>query len=106
MSLGRKKARGRQGSWFAEVEGELYPCVHQHWVTGTKYHDPMPTKDTNKKYPDYLEAIAKIKVVIITKDKVPEWIRQGYVCLYSIDNVVVSSAGLTFDLKQRLEELY
>ena len=26
-----KKAKGSRGSWFAVVDGETLPCVHEYW---------------------------------------------------------------------------
>jgi hypothetical protein len=37
----KKKALGFRGSWFADVDGETLPCVHQHWwAPGGRYDDP------------------------------------------------------------------
>lgn len=27
-------SKGRQGSWFAEWQGELIPCIHKRWTEG------------------------------------------------------------------------
>jgi hypothetical protein len=43
----RAKAKGHRGSWFAEVDGELLPCVHQHWRRGFYYDDPYVERHAN-----------------------------------------------------------
>ena len=102
----QKKAVGQQGSWFATVDGERLPCVHQHWVhsdNGTlHYCDPIPNRETNPKYPDYFKEIESCGMVILTKDKVPEWQRLGYIAVFRIDNFRLDETGLNFDLIERV----
>jgi hypothetical protein len=107
----KRKARGQRGSWFATVDGERLPCVHQFWMSGSppKYKDPGAGNDGP--WPEYIQQIKALKKVIVTTDDVPEqpteggWKRTGYVALWSIDNVALTGSDLCFDFVQRLEEL-
>jgi hypothetical protein len=99
----KKKALGERGSWFATVDGERLPCVHQHWITGTRHCDPHVR--TDGKWPNFIEAIEAGKKVIVTKDDVTTWTRTGYVAVFRVENVVVDETGLCFDLAERLDEL-
>lgn len=99
-----KKATGSRGSWFATVDGELLPCVHEYWwVKG----------DTSRRYNDYLlkpsqhnnDFVARIKdkrQVILTSDKpnsadnpVP-FVRTGYIAIWTIEDVEFDENGLRF----------
>ena len=97
------KASGARGSWFAKVDGESLPCVHQHWISGSKHCDPEVASDG--KWPEFIEAIQTGKKVIVTKDDITTWQRTGYVAVFRVDNVVVDDAGLRFDLVERVCDL-
>lgn len=113
MSRGRLKAVGERGSWFAKVDGERLPCVHQHWVTGTRHSDPQYQED-DPQWIELRDAIAAGKKVILTKDEVRDVLgkknrrafdRIGYIAIFEVDKVKADEAGLHFDLSKRLHEL-
>jgi hypothetical protein len=99
------KARGHRGDWFARIGDEDIPCVWLEWLTGTHYRDPGANPNEGK-WPKYIEAVhIGRKVALTGKRKGKEWIREGYIALFSVRNVVVSDAGLEFDLADRLANL-
>jgi hypothetical protein len=68
LPMATKKAVGARGDWFAEVDGERLPCVHEFWweKRALTYND---TKLRSGPKPDELfEAIKALKRVILTKD--------------------------------------
>ena len=105
---------GRTGSWFATWKGESLPCVHQHWAKGEngrfRYCDPFV--NTNPKWSPFIEAIQRKKKVILTRDKVtervhgrePDFEREEYIALYSVENVQNRDGVLSFEFVQRLED--
>jgi hypothetical protein len=99
----KKKAIGEHGSWFATVDGERLPCVHQHWIKGKMHCDPNPECDG--RWPAFIAAIESGKKVIVTRDNIETWTRTGYVATFKVDNVVVNATGLCFELVERIDEL-
>ncbi|MBB3264042.1 hypothetical protein FHW79_001657 [Azospirillum sp. OGB3] len=105
--MAKVKAIGQRGSWFADVDGERLPCVHQHWVAGNRYHDPQAIPG-EKKWDELIGAIRRGRV-ILTKDKVSadqrSFKRRGYVAVFAVDDVKVYGNDLTFRLANRISEL-
>ena len=86
-----KKPRGERGSWFAEWDEELFPCVHQYWWTGpNRYNDPF-ARPTDKKFQELVAAIKQGHRVILTTDTTEDgghrFDRTGYVAIYDVVNV-------------------
>jgi hypothetical protein len=108
--MAKLKAKGQRGSWFAEVQGESLACVHQHWLTGTWYHDPN-MRDGVPPWPEFIAAIRRERRVILTKDAVlgaDETIgfeRQGYIAVFGVDEITTDGRDLRFRLVERLQEL-
>lgn len=115
------KAKGSIGSWFATVEGESLPCVHKHWTKGIwpLHHDPFQRHgaDTQAKIDELVDAILRLKRVILTDD-VPKFGKNdevvgfdrkrkgGYIAIYAVEDVTYSqSDGLRFRLTDRIREL-
>ena len=62
-ALPKKKAIGRQGWWFASVDGIALPCLHKEWLTGLHYHDPFKRhegKGLERKIQEAVDAINAI----------------------------------------------
>lgn len=111
--VGKKKAVGSRGSWFADVDGELLPCVHKHWwASGGLYDDPglrpgMPKGD------ELVVAIRAAKRVVLTSDtatfggagEVVGFERTGYIAVYEVDAIEYDEAGLRFKFVKRLDHL-
>jgi hypothetical protein len=80
------KAIGTRGSWFAMVNGESLPCVHQHWLKGLHYCDP--NLKPGKPYWDrFVRAIDDGGRVILTKgDHLggTNFRRTGYIVIFSV----------------------
>ena len=107
--MSKTKAVGRRGSWFAEVNGESLPCVHEYWVRqGCYYHDPNAVPG-ERKWDELIAAIQTKKRVILTKDKVYDggnrFERSGYVAVFEVDDLEIDGRNLRFRLTRRLVEL-
>jgi hypothetical protein len=110
----KKKAIGRQGWWFAEVDGVALPCVHKHWLTGRVYHDPFTRhkgKNNDKKVLEAVDAIKDGRHVILTDDDatldasgdVTAFARKHYIAVFEVEDVQYSvEDGLRFRLSKRL----
>ncbi len=91
----KRKAIGQRGSWFAEVDEELLPCVHQHWWKDGRYHDPNFAARTSQ-WDRLIEAINEKKRVILTTDIALEeggFQRTGYIAVFEISDVKVGEEG-------------
>lgn len=116
------RAKGHRGDWFArlegaghELDGEVLPCVHKHWLErgGKTYVDPWVDDDNH--WPEFIEAIRSGGKVILTKDfvtdnganKAPSFRREpnGYIAVWSVTDVTVSGNVLRFRLVDRLANL-
>ena len=100
----KPKAIGSRGSWFAEVLGELIPCVSDHHLSRMHYVDPGANPDSPR-WKRYIAAIRRDKRIILTHRKPGcngRSVRDGYVAVFSVKNVAVTRAGLEFDLDERL----
>ena len=109
--MGKKKASGTRGSWFATVDGELLPCVNAYFLRpGALYNDP-DLQDTPKGV-ELVKAIQEKRRVILTRDEPIfdefdriTFKRTGYVAVFSVGEIEFDSAGLRFKFLERLENL-
>lgn len=112
------KAFGQRGSWFATVDGDRLPCVHQYWVKGLLHHDRFRRHDgrdgEGEKIRELVDAIQAGKRVVLTSDEpqldaageVRGFKRTGYIAVYRVEDVTYSaSEGLRFRLAERLKDL-
>jgi len=96
------KAIGSRGDWFATIEGERVACAWSWWLTGNHYCDPGIEAEKGK-WPKYIVAIREQRKVALTGKKETrdgKWERDGYIGLFRVTNVVVTSKKLEFDLIQ------
>lgn len=106
-----KKAKGQRGSWFAAVDGQLFPCVHSHWFKQDGSYEDRFARPGDKKFEELTASIRDTGRVILTTDDVvptstaPEFKRTGYVALWSVRDVLLDDTGLRFRFAERLEEL-
>jgi hypothetical protein len=113
-----KQAKGRQGWWFAVVDGVPLPCLHKHWLTGADlYHGPFKRhegKGNKKRIMEAVEAIQSGRRVVLTDDKaeldsngdVTGFDRKNYIAVFEVDNVTYSpSDGLRLRLVKRIFNL-
>lgn len=115
--MDKKKATGRQGWWFAVVEGETLPCIHKHWLTGKSYHDPFERhrgKGRDERIKEAVDAMLNGRRVVLTSDrvlydeygKVTGFERDGYIAVFEIDNgTYTPDDGVRFQLTKRLVDL-
>src|SRR5262245_23017434 len=103
----KKKARGQQGSWFAETTDtrERLPCVFkEYWGQGNTYHDPFCYDPSNARHREYVDAIKNGKRVLLTsnvlvgqrEDGSNMWRRGPYLGVCAVDNVTSGTDGLRF----------
>lgn len=110
----RKKATGRQGSWFAVTTdtNETLPCVFvEYWrETWPHYHDPYFYDPSKRRNREYVDAIKNGKRVLFTSnvrvgrgdDGANKWKRGDYLKrVFHIDNVSSSEDGLRFTVVDR-----
>lgn len=66
--MSKPKAIGSRGSWFAEVLGELLPCVSDRHLSRRHYVD-AGSDPSKSKWDRYIEAIKRSKRVVLTHSK-------------------------------------
>jgi hypothetical protein len=96
------KATGRRGDWFTEINGNWVPCAWSWWLSGNHYCDPGYVHNT-RQWPRYVAAIESMRQVALTGKKETtdgKWQRDGYIGLFTVVNVLVTSNTLEFDLIQ------
>jgi hypothetical protein len=90
--------RGMRGSWFAEWQGQRYPCVHKRYRTGDRsqwYEDPSAMPGSPK-WDELIGAISETKRVIETDDVVRDddihrtKKRTGYIGLWEIGEITIT----------------
>lgn len=113
----KKKAKGRQGWWFAQVDDIALPCLHKTWLKGLNYHDPFKRhegKGLEKKINEAVDAIVVGRQVILTTDneerdhkgEITSFERTGYIGVFEVDDVTYSANdGLRLRLTKRLYDL-
>jgi hypothetical protein len=112
MGAKKLKAIGQRGSWFATIDGESIPCVHDTWVVRglgeRRYLDPKCDPEGAKWIP-FLAALRDGKRAILTKDGPPNENmvrdRVGYIALFSIEDIKAEIGELSFRFTNRLAEL-
>jgi hypothetical protein len=105
------KATGSRGSWFADVAGELLPCVHSRWLgKGGLYHDPNAAPGTPK-FDEHLASIKRCGRVVLTKSNISDpvngfgFARTEYVAIFAVSDIAVTGTDLTLRIGARLAEL-
>ena len=91
---------GHPGSWFADVDGERLPCVHDYWFKGKpmRYCDPHAANDG--KWVEFIEVMKSTRRVLNTREN-EDGRRTGYICIFNIENVRFDADGLCFDVVSR-----
>jgi hypothetical protein len=99
-----KIAKGRQGSWFAEVNGkpglQLPVLQKEYWGVGNSYHDPYPRYLELAQGRKYLEALKQGLALVAINTKVGKrkgggegWKREAYMnSVFKVANVTYSPA--------------
>ncbi|QNA83766.1 hypothetical protein G4G27_07015 [Sphingomonas sp. So64.6b] len=102
------KPKGHRGTWFAEWGGEQIPCVHQVYFVVRKGKRPIYVDDAvggNPKWPPFIEAIRKLKKVLLTSDHLENGVptdRKDYLSLWRVENVRYEHPVLSFEFAERL----
>jgi hypothetical protein len=101
-----RKPKGRQGSWFAEWDGEQLPCVHRHWTDGRWPYYLDPNFDERPEWPAFVNALRGGGKAILTTSKIPRdggsWQRDRYVAVWTVDEVVTEGRELRFKFVNKL----
>jgi hypothetical protein len=103
----------QRGSWFASLNGEEMPCVHDFWTRRTPsrmdYADPG-VNELQPQWAEFISALKAMKKVILTRDTTTDngrtFKRRGYIAVMSIDDVEVINGALRFRFVDRLHECY
>lgn len=107
------KAKGSTGSWFAAIENDMFPCVHEHWVDkrAMTYHDPW-IRMGRKQDDEFVGAIIEGQRVLLCEDSVtelpgqpPAFKRKSYTALYEVSDVTCDETGLGFRFTKRGPEV-
>jgi len=105
--MGKRKAIGHRGSWFADVGGESLPCVHRYWWKNGEYHDPN-FHSLDGQWSKLIDALKSKGRAILTNDDTPDkgnsFTRTGYIAVYEIEDVRIED-GLRFRFVRKIEEL-
>jgi hypothetical protein len=108
------KPVGNRGSWFAEVDGERLPCVHEFWTKHGRYDDPgcMPALG---KWPKFIKAIKDDRKVLLTRSKVSDaplrksgksLARSKYLSVWEVDEVEADDLSLRFRYGRKLKSFH
>ena len=95
-----RSAVGSRGSWFATINGSSYPCVHESWYRAPGYDGPHYIAG-DRQWDELVDAIKKLKSVILTKDTPsdPEgtgFTRTGDIGLFEVDEISAERGHLRF----------
>lgn len=111
--MGTKKATGSRGSWFALVDGEELPCVHDHWwVKGNRerrYNDHLLRASLHND--NFVARIKEKRKVVLTSDKPHSAInpvpfkRTGYIALWTVEDIEFDENGLRFRFTEKIDDL-
>lgn len=104
MHIPRKRAVGHQGSWFATVDGESLPCVHERFLKKLEYHDPAEGVPLPM---DYVRAIEQGTVILTKSNRVENggFVRSGYIAIFRIEDFHFGAGQVQFRLAKRVAHL-
>jgi hypothetical protein len=92
MAIQTKKAHRTRESWYADVDGERLPVVHEYWLKKGNYNDPEATP-SEPRFVEFVELVKKSGMVILQKDKDPKHnakgqtvlMSDGYIAVFKVD---------------------
>ncbi|MBL9065398.1 MAG: hypothetical protein JNN10_03795 [Sphingopyxis sp.] len=100
------KAKGIRGTWYAEVNGEKLPCIHDKNMKDGEYRAPNADDDRHRKL---LNDIVRTGRVVMRKsvreDDSQPWTAIGYVAVWSVADAKIENGMLTFRFVDRLIDL-
>ena len=101
------KAIGTRGSWYATVNGERLPCVHQANMQSNLTY--LATRVSDAPHDKLFAAINDAGKVIVRKSVRTSdgnsWDAKGYVAVWSVTDLKVENDVLTFRFIDRLVDL-
>ena len=104
-----RKAIGKHGSWFATIDGEQLPCVHQHWFSSSLEYEDPGVEVGNPVWDEFIQELKRTGKAILTSDNPApgsgSFKRTGYIAVWSIEDVRVEEGKLRFRFVDRLEGL-
>ena len=99
-------AKGNRGSWFAEVDGERLPCIHEYWLKNGRYNDPgcMPSSG---RWPKFIKGVRDGRAILtrsrVTNDSSNKSgkrvARTGYIGVVRIADVEADNKSLRFRIE-------
>ena len=100
------KAKGVRGTWYAEVNGERLPCIHDKNMKNGLYRAPKADDD---RHAQLLADIVDTGKVIMRKserdDESQPWTSKGYIAVWSVSDAKIEDGELTFQFVDRLMDL-
>lgn len=105
--MNRLKAVGERGSWYATVQGERLPCVHQ----ANMHPDGMyrARKVSDASHDQLLAAIKSAGKVIVRKSvrqsDSESWVAKGYVAVFEVADPEIVNDEFRFRFVRRIAEL-
>jgi hypothetical protein len=100
------KAQGIRGSWYAKVNGEELPCIHDKNMKNGSYIAPRADDERHQKL---LADIQRTGRVVMRKSERNSddrsWTSKGYVAVWSVADAKIEGGELTFRFVDRLIDL-
>jgi hypothetical protein len=109
-----KKAKGNQGNWFATIDGESLPCLHQYFWTGkNKYKAQIRNESHFIRMKEFALALEDKGRAVLTIDDISKnedghicFARKGYIAVYEIKDVSIDESYLRLTFTNRLFNLH
>ena len=100
------KAKGLRGTWYADVNGERLPCIHDKNMRAGIYR--APNADDERHQQLLSDIIASGKVIMRKSEREGEdqsWTSKGYIAVWSVADAKIENGELTFKFVDRLIDL-
>ena len=101
------RIRGERGSWYADVEGERLPCVHdKNMKPGGWYRAPA---DADPSHLALLEAIRSCGRVVVRKsERISDdaaWESKGYIGVFDVADAIIEDGEFQFRFLRRTHDV-
>ena len=113
-----KKAVGQRGSWFAVVDGERLPVLHNYWVRreggDLVYHDVnlIPELCDTAQRREFMETLRDGTHAVLAKsgpsdpnDTMKPFVRSSYIAVFAYEFLSHDDHGLRLRLTDRTKDL-
>jgi hypothetical protein len=105
-TLPKARARGYRGSWYADVNGERLPCVHQKNKDGAVYDAACLDDKRHRKLLHDIQAAGRVVLRLSERESENHpWEAKGYDGVWAVEDVKLENGRFTLRFSQRLIEL-